>query len=161
MKLLILLQPLLLAVGKKPTHWFIDGNNLLAHANTAKDRDALVGKLHGIQGTEELTLVFDGRPGEETVVSQDGNLRTVSLGEGLESDDYIHDEILKFREDPTVRRKNRVNLVSADRGLRKKALSFKPIVRTVINPVTFFRRYLPRMKGLKKPKDVGTSSEPN
>lgn len=156
MRVLALLQPLLLAVGKKPTHWYIDGNNLLAHANTAKDRDALIDKLQDVKGKEEVVLVFDGRPGEVTSISQEGNLRTVDLGENLKSDDYIQQEIQKFLDDPILRRKHRVNLVSADRDLRKKSLSLKPMVRTVVNPVTFFRRYLPRMRGLKKPKEVKT-----
>lgn len=154
MKLLALLQPLLFAAGKKPTHYFIDGNNLLAHGKTTKDRDSLVQKLRGVEGVEEIVLVFDGRPGEQTDISRENNLRTVSLGEGLSSDDFVLNEIQKYWEDPQTRRKHRVNLVSADRELRQKALSFKPIVRTVINPVTFFRRYLPRMLGLKKPKDT-------
>ena len=162
MKLFALLQPLLLAVGgRKPTHWFIDGNNLLAHGGTVKDKDALVLKLQDTPGAEELVLVFDGRPGTETAISQEGNLRTVSLGEGLVSDDYIQEEIKKLMDDPILRRKHRVNLVSADRALRKKATNCKPIVRSVINPVTFFRRYLPRLKGLKGPNEVGTSPPPS
>ena len=153
MKLLAILQPFLLAVGKKPTHWFIDANNLLAHGKTTKDRDSLVAKLRDIDGAEEIILVFDGRPGEQTDITTEQNLRTVALGEGLSSDDYIEQEINRFWSDPVTRRKHRVNLVSADRELRQRALSFKPIVKTVINPVTFFRRYLPRMLGLKKAKE--------
>jgi hypothetical protein len=150
MRVLALLQSLLLAVGKRPTHWFIDGNNLLAHGKTAKDRDSLMQKLRDVPS--DITLVFDGRPGEQTNFIQIGNLCTVDLGEGLASDDYIHDEIKKFWEDPATKKRSRVTLVSADRKLRQRALKFKPIVRTVINPITFFRRYLPRMKGLKKTK---------
>lgn len=159
MRLYTLLQPLLLAVGgRKPTHWFIDGNNLIAHGNTVKDKEALVGKLMETPGAEELVLVFDGRPGTETDISQIGNLKTVSLGEGLISDDYIQEEIMKMMNDPVLKRKHRVNLVSADRALRKKATSCKPIVRTVVNPVTFVKRYLPRMKGLKGPNEIGTAT---
>jgi hypothetical protein len=150
MKLFSLLQPFLLAVGKKPTHWFVDGNNLIAHSRTTTNRDTLIETLRGVEGAEEIILVFDGRPGEKTDISVDNCLRTVSLGEGLSTDDFIQEEIQKFWVDPTTRRKHRVNLVSADRELRKHALAFKPIVKTVINPVTFFRRYLPRMLGIKK-----------
>ena len=161
MKAFALLQPMLLAVGlRKPTHWFIDGNNLLGHGGTVKDKDALIAKLQDIQAAEELVLVFDGRPGTQTDIEQQGILKTVSLGEGLISDEYIEEEIQKMMKDPVVRRKHRVNLVSADRVLRKKATGLKPIVRTVVNPVTFFKRYLPRLKGLKGPNEVGTAPPP-
>lgn len=143
--------------GRKPTHWFIDGDNLLGHGNTVKDKDALIVKLQDTPGAEELVLVFDGCPGTETNILQEGNLKTVSLGEGLISDDYISEEINRLMEDPIVKRKHRVNLVSADRALRKRATSLKPIVKTVVNPVTFFKRYLPRLKGLKGPNEIGTS----
>lgn len=151
----MLLQPFLLAVAKKPTHWFIDGNNLLAHKGTAGDRHALTQKLLEIQDSaaEEIVLVFDGRKGEETSITQEGMIRLVELGEGLQSDDFIQDEIQKFVNDPVSRKKHRVNLVSADRDLRKKTSNLKPIVRTVVNPVTFWRRYLPRLKGAKGPND--------
>ncbi|CAB9524980.1 expressed unknown protein [Seminavis robusta] len=152
MKLFALLQPLLLALGKKPTHWFLDGNNILAHGKTVKDREALVATLRDVKA-EEVILVFDGKAGQQTNIAQEDALRTVDLGEGLESDDYIKEEIEKFLQDPKTRRKHRVNLVSADRELRRKAKSFKPIVRTVVNPVTFFKKYLPRLKGLKGPND--------
>lgn len=146
---LFALVPFLLALVKKADRWYIDGNNLLAHKNTAGDRDSLVQKLKEIQDTaaEEIILVFDGRKGEETSIEQEGFLRIVSLGDSLKSDEYVLDDI------ETLDKKSRVNLVSADRELRKKASNIKPVVKTVVNPVTFWRRYLPRMKGVKGPND--------
>jgi len=157
MKLFALLQPLLLAVGgRKPTHWFIDGNNFLAHGKTVKDKDALVGVLSDVPLAEELILVFDGkRDGSvETSIETLGNLKTVCLGQGMISDDYIQEEISKLQQDPVKKRKHRVNVVSADRALRKKVTTnYRPMVRTVVNPVTFFKRYLPRLKGVKGPNE--------
>lgn len=150
MKFSLYLQPFLLAVGKKPTHWFVDGDNVLGHAKTSKDKSSLIAKLRDVQGVEEVVLIFDGCPGEKTDISIQNNLRTVCLGEGLSSDDFIQEEIRRLWEDPIMRKQHRVNLVSADRELRQLALDFKPIVKTVVNPITFFRRYLPRMLGLKK-----------
>ena len=161
MKLLTLVPPFLMAVGKKPTHWFVDGNNVLGHGKTTKDRDSLIQTLQSVDSAEELILVFDGTPGAaETDVFIHNNLRTVSLAEGLSSDDFIQEEIERFWKDPVMRRKHRVNLVSADRELRQRTLEYKPIVKTVVNPVTFFRRYLPRMLGLKKPS-ANITGEPN
>ena len=137
-----------LFAATKPTHWFIDGNNVIAHGKTAKDRDTLIEKLRGCD-VEEVVLVFDGHPGATPDVSIDSNLKTVSLAEGLSTDDFIQEEIQKYCQDPD-KRKHRVNLVSADRELRRQVLDYKPIVKTAVNPVTFFRRYLPRLLGLKK-----------
>jgi hypothetical protein len=154
MKLLPLLQAALVAVGgrrhqqQQPTTWIIDGNNLLAHRGTPIDRDVLAQKLGPIRGAQEVVLVFDGRPGEATtsVESEGGTLRRVSLGEGLSADDYIQQEIISLLEAIPRRR---VQVVTADRELRKSVLEQKLIVRGVVNPVTFWRRYLPRLCGLK------------
>jgi hypothetical protein len=146
MKLLPLLQAALFAVGRQPTTWMIDGNNVLAHKGTPIDRDVLAQKLGPIRGAEEIVLVFDGRPGEATSVVSEGTLRRVSLGEGLSADDYIQQEIIDLLE--TIPRR-RIQVVTADRELRRSVLEQKPIVRGVVNPVTFWRRYLPRLCGLK------------
>jgi hypothetical protein len=147
MKLLPLLQATLFAVGRQhPTTWIIDGNNLLAHRGTPIDRDVLAKKLEPIRGAEEVVLVFDGRPGEATSVDSEGTLRKVSLGEGLSADDYIQQEIADLLE--TMPRR-RIQVVTADRELRRSVLEQKAIVRGVVNPVTFWRRYLPRLCGLK------------
>ena len=103
--------------------------------------------------------MFDGRPSTETNIMQEGNLKTVSLGEGLISDDYILQEIQNMMADPVLKRKHRANVVTADRNLRKRATSTcKPVVKTVINPVTFIKRYLPRLKGFKGPNEIGVST---
>jgi hypothetical protein len=147
MKLLPLLQAALFAVGRQqPTTWIIDGNNVLAHKGTPIDRDVLAKKLGPIRGAEEVVLVFDGRPGEATSVDSEGTLRRVSLGEGLSADDYIQQEITNLLEAIPRRR---IQVVTADRELRRSVLEQKSIVRGVVNPVTFWRRYLPRLCGLK------------
>ena len=158
--ILALLYSLLLAIGRKSSHWYIDGNNLLGHGKTAKDRDALIQTLRHVPAGDVMTLVLDGRLGiQQTSIHWEKNLCTVDLREGLVSDDYIHDEIQKLWKDPSTRKKNRVNLVSADRKLRQRALQFKPIVRTVVNPLVFFRRYLPRLNGWKKNRNLSSSDE--
>lgn len=171
MKLWALLQPLLLAAPsavKKPTHWMIDGQNLLGHGGTTKDRDSLVATLKTIdvRSAEELVVVFDGPKNDasaETKVDRPtDNLRIVELGEGLIADDYIQQAIQEIVADPLKKRKHRVNVVSADRALRKIATtSGRPVVKNVVNPVTFFKRYLPRLKRLKGPsEDRGAGKNP-
>ena len=148
MHLFGLAYSVLLVVGKKPTTWFIDGNNLLGHKGTTKSRDTLAEKLKPIDSAESVVLVFDGRKGESTNECTEGNFRLVELGEGLSSDDFILEEIKGIAAKSKVRR---IQLVTADRQLRKLALATRPSVKGVVNPVTFWRKYLPRMSGLKKP----------
>lgn len=158
MKLLV--APLithLLALGTRPktsTTWFIDGNNLLGHRGTPKDPDTLAQKLQPIRGAEAVILVLDGRPGAETSTETTGAFQRVNLGEGSSADDYILGEI-RARNRPNAPRQEqstRVQVVTADRKLRKAVLGIKPIVKDVVNPVTFWRRYLPRLCGYKLPK---------
>jgi hypothetical protein len=143
-----LLATSLLAVGKKPTTWFIDGNNLLAHKGTTKDRDALADRLKPIESAESVVLVFDGRPGDVSINEKhEGNFRLVELPEGVSSDDFILKEIRDIVATSKVRR---IEVVTADRQLRRLALESRPNVRGVVNPITFWKKYLPRMAGLKK-----------
>ena len=141
-------QLALFAAGNAMT-WFIDGNNLLAQKGTPRDRDVLVEKLKPIQGADDsVILVFDGRRDQsETEVNSYGTLQKVSLADGMSSDDYIRNEIA-FLVDSVS--KQRVQVVTADRDLRRLVLQQKKVVRGVVNPVTFWRRYLPRLAGHKK-----------
>jgi hypothetical protein len=152
---LFLFQAALFAVGRHSTTWIIDGNNVLAHRGTPGNRDVLAKKLEPIQRAQEIVLVFDGRPGEETSVESEGKFRRVSLGQGLSADDYIRNEIADMLEAIPRRR---VKVVTADRELRRLVLEQKSVVRGVVNPVTFWKRYLPRLSGLKQ-KEVQAGGE--
>lgn len=155
MKLLPLLH-LLVASGTRPkvgTTWFIDGNNLLGHKGTPKDATVLAQKLQPIQA-DAVILVLDGKKGthETTAIEVNGTFQKVALGGDMSADDYIMTEI-RAMLDAVPRR--RVQVVTADRKLRSSVLDIKPIVRGVVNPVTFWKRYLPRLCGMKLPKLQG------
>ena len=146
---------LLVASGTRPrtgTTWFVDGNNLLGHKGTPKNAEILAQKLQPIQA-ESVVLVLDGQKGglAETDIQVQGTFQKVMLGEGMSADDFIMDEIKAMLNAVPAERK-RVQVVTADRELRSAVLSFKPVVRGVVNPVTFWRRYLPRLCGMKLPK---------
>jgi len=145
------------------TTWFIDGNNLLGHRGTPRDADTLTTKLQPIRGAAAVILVLDGRPEiTETQVVRGGDNNTfqrVNLPAGQSADEYILDEI-RARNQPNAKMETRVQVVTADRQLRRQVLGIKPIVKDVVNPVTFWRRYLPRLCGYKRrsskqPHDVG------
>eukprot|EP00525_Craspedostauros_australis_P000884 CAMPEP_0198118120 /NCGR_PEP_ID=MMETSP1442-20131203/20427_1 /TAXON_ID= /ORGANISM="Craspedostauros australis, Strain CCMP3328" /LENGTH=170 /DNA_ID=CAMNT_0043776319 /DNA_START=51 /DNA_END=563 /DNA_ORIENTATION=+ len=150
----------------KPTTWFIDGNNLLAQKGTTRDPDVLADRLKPIKarGAETVCLVFDGKKGRaesEDVVEE--NFRVVKLAEGITSDDFILQEIEQITASSKV---DRIQVVTADRGLRRLALAYRPNVKSVVNPLTFYKKYIPRMAGLKKPavnpsdaKDSAASAE--
>lgn len=120
----------------------------MAHRKVTKGRDALRDKLAGIRGCSTV-LVFDGKPGEtestdgadpRVVITNGGDDAT---GEGRETaDDWIQREIAAA----PARRDLEIEVVTADRFLRK--LSHAGKAKT-INPAKFWRRYLPRLKGLK------------
>jgi len=145
----------LLAVGRKPVKWFIDGNNLMGHKGTPKERDQVIQKLKPMAATGGLdtVIVFDSHlpgDGDETRVIQNGQLSTVITGEGITADDYILGEIDSIKESGSAF----VQVVTADRDLRRKALGTRTVVRGVINPVVFWRRYRPRLTGMKKPDNT-------
>jgi hypothetical protein len=87
------------------------------------------------------------------------HFRCISLEPGQSADDYILlsiDELhgpsshLSGASQPrTINSDIRIQIVTADRDLRRKARNYS-LVRSVINPVTFWRRYLPRLSGAKK-----------
>lgn len=136
------------AIGrsKKQNHYIIDGNNLLHSKGVPRQADVLTEKLKPIAALEPVILVFDGRPGMERSETEEGNFRCVQLEEGMSSDDFILEEIATIVSES---KDNRIKLVTADKRLRSKALQKGRIVKTVVNPVTFWKKYRPRMGGLK------------
>jgi hypothetical protein len=75
------------------------------------------------------------------------SFRTVQLEEGKIADDFIMEEIYAIGK---LGKNKRVKLVTADKKLRAMALATRPTVKSVVNPVVFWRKYLPRMSGQKK-----------
>lgn len=145
----------LFAAGRKPMKWYIDGNNLMGHRGTPREREQVIKKLLPMakEGKLDTILVFDSHlPGDadETTITQDGQFLTVVTGEGITADDYILGEIDTIKESKAAF----VQVVTADRDLRRKALDTRTVVRGVINPVVFWKRYRPRLTGLKKPNAV-------
>jgi hypothetical protein len=156
----VLLFPVPTAVLLAATHrctqqgitWYVDGNNVVSHKGTPRDTDAVAVDLQQIRGAEAVVLVLDGTKGQatETFSSEGTEFFQLSLlGEGISADDFIFDEIQRA---VVLRPDTRVQVVTADRELRRRVLAIKPMVRDVVNPVTFWRRYWPRLCGLKKPK---------
>lgn len=137
----------MLVVGKKPTTWLIDGNNLLGSKGTPRNSEVLAEKLKPIASAESLVLIFDGQPGISRTDVAEGKFRHVQLEEGKSADDFILEEIASIGAESKV---NRVKLVTADKRLRSFALENRPTVKSVVNPLTFWKRYMPRMAGLKK-----------
>ena len=74
--------------------------------------------------------------------------QVVSLAEGLSTDEYIMEQLLHLKQQQGTTT-TKVQVVTADRALRRKVLETKPVVRGVVNPVVFWRRYRPRLTGLK------------
>ena len=128
--------------------WFIDGNNLMGHKGTPKDRETIADKVKPIQAAQGVVLVFDGKKSglTEDIVEEEGIYKSVFLREGVTSDEYILREI---KDLIPLRPRRKVNVVTADRELRRKVLRTKPIVNGVVNPVVFWKRYLPRLCLLK------------
>jgi hypothetical protein len=135
------------AVGKKPTTWLIDGNNFLGQKGTPRKADVLTEKLKPVALSDSVVLVFDGRPGDSRTEQSEGSFRTIKLEEGMSADDFILEEIQTIAAES---KQNRVKLVTADKRLRSFALDSRPTVKTVVNPLVFWRKYYPRMSGMKK-----------
>lgn len=153
-QVLVLLLSVALASGLAPAigkskrlnHYIIDGNNLLHSKGVPREANILTEKLKPIATVEPVILVFDGRPGFERSEIEEGNFRSVQLEEGMSSDDFILSEIAAIGADS---KENRVKLVTADKRLRSKALSKGQIVKSVLNPITFWKKHRPRMAGFK------------
>jgi len=149
------------AVGgtKKPTTWLIDGNNFLGQKGTPRQSEILIEKLKPVANTNDaVILVFDGHRDGDTVRMEqsEGKFRTITLEAGMSADDFILDEIRIISNES---KQNRVKLVTADKRLRSFALDTRPTVKTVVNPIVFWRKYYPRMSGMKKRVDDTPSSE--
>jgi hypothetical protein len=99
------------------------------------------------------------------------SFRKVILGDDLLADDYIIHDIQSMQTTSTSilsssassssseqqllnnnnNNRNIVQVVTADRKLRNDIMNIKPNkVRGIIHPVTFWKRYLPRLCGMKK-----------
>jgi hypothetical protein len=111
-----------------------------------------------------------------TKIEVNGTFQKVVLGDGLLADDYILNEIQSLCPSDNTRlneqqqqqqqqrfQKSIIQVVTADRQLRNEVLNIKqPIkVRGVVNPVTFWKRYLPRLCGMKLPAPAPSSMPPN
>jgi hypothetical protein len=93
------------------------------------------------------------------VLNPYGTLQKITLGTGILADDYILNEIRNMGITTTITTttsltsmniRNIVQVVTADRKLRQQVLAMKPNkIKGVINPVTFWKRYVPRLCGLK------------
>ena len=134
--------------------WIIDGNNLMGHKGTPRDRPTISQKLQDIQQTDSASrviLVFDGHEDfQETKIDVRGPnnmFECVELAAGMDADAYILQQIRELMQVTTARKC--VQVVTADRKLRKQVLETKPIVKGVVNPVVFWKRYRPRLCGFK------------
>jgi len=153
--------------NKKNVYWYIDGNNFLGQRGSKglpRSSDDLLERLSPISTTaaKQIVVVFDGKkdrterldnlvppastdsgpgPGTDRV-----KIRQVLLEDGAIADDFIVQEIERLSGESKF---NRIKLVTADKALRARALVNQQ-TKTVVNPKTFWQKYLPRMSGLKK-----------
>ena len=122
------------------TRTFVDGNNLMMQQRVTKGRENLTRKISGVK-SREVILVFDGRAGEafERAGADPEVVVTAGGGDGggtrMTADEWIDSQMRAGDE-----------VVTADRTLRKlvQGKSAK-----AYNPVKWWRRALPRLKGLK------------
>jgi len=147
------------AKEKRPVSWLIDGNNMLGQRGVKlpRDLDKLAEKLvpmSGITGgsstPNKVVLVFDGRKDidlERTETQLNDNFKQINCRYGTIADDFLLKEIRTIqKEDPS----RRVKLVTADKYLRRSALTIRPTVKQVVNPTVFWKKYVPRLTGQKK-----------
>jgi thioredoxin reductase len=103
------------------------------------------------QRNTDVVLVWDGKKGVQggyTSKERDSDMfTTIVTREGLTADDYILSEIRAIVESGV--RDHEVQIVTGDRGLRRLALASKKICTNAVDPVVFWRRYRPRLAGLK------------
>jgi len=138
----------------------------MGHKGTPRDREVIAEKLRPVQDASsnlDVILVWDGRQGQAEVTVEKENeqvsmesmpsgsmFQVVSLAEGMSTDDYILDQLEEMKSSEMGKHAaSSVQVVTADRALRRKVLATKPVVRGVVNPVVFWRRYRPRLTGMK------------
>lgn len=145
----------LFALRQKPT-WLIDGQNLLGSRSTPRNEQEITEKLRFIRA-EALYLVFDGKHDASGTHEVNGSFHHVVCC-GISADDYIVEEIEKIlKHNPRAK----VQVVTADRELRRRVLGNCPAARKVVNPVVFWKRYLPRLAGMKRTSRWDDSDEPH
>ena len=124
-----------------------------------KGREALCGKLSGIKNGR-IIVVFDGKAGEafQTTTDGDGIEMVITAGGDsetgavrLSADAWIIEQMQQAPEP-------RIEVVTADKELRRMANAMKGLSVKTINPVKWWRRYLPRLKGLKS--DYSNAPQP-
>lgn len=136
----------LLAVGGRHRNtWWIDADNVLGHRGTPASMSDLVNVLQAVQASR-VVLVEDGRKERESSVSTETNgFCHVQLAAGLSADDWMLEELLRNSSS------TRIHVVTADGGLRRRVLAAHK-VKAVVDPVVFWRRYVPRLSGWKHKK---------
>lgn len=135
---------------------YIDGNNLMNQRKVTKGRDELAAKITGCrQG--KMVLVFDGREGEAPTSGGSDPQVVVTRGETEGTHRETADQWIVRELSAAQEKYARIEVVTADRALRRECQLEG--VKT-INPSKWWRRYLPRLKGLKndyrnapKPRD--------
>jgi hypothetical protein len=96
--------------------------------------DYIIDQIRAMQGDSRSTTTMMTTSTLETIpVSPDNSFEPIVPGSSINGS------------------RNIVQVVTADRKLRQRILNIKPMkVRGVINPVTFWKRYLPRLCGMKQ-----------
>eukprot|EP00316_Scyphosphaera_apsteinii_P022184 CAMPEP_0119329300 /NCGR_PEP_ID=MMETSP1333-20130426/75514_1 /TAXON_ID=418940 /ORGANISM="Scyphosphaera apsteinii, Strain RCC1455" /LENGTH=154 /DNA_ID=CAMNT_0007338383 /DNA_START=65 /DNA_END=529 /DNA_ORIENTATION=- len=124
---------------------YIDGNNLMMQRKVTKGRVQLAEKVSGLT-RGDVFLVFDGKPGEEFQMTGTDPCVVVTAG-GVDGEHRVSaDEWIMQQLKQRALREAKVEVVTADRMLRHGA---HQVSAKTINPVKWWRRYLPRLKGLK------------
>jgi YacP-like NYN domain len=146
--------------------WYLDGYNLLAHKGTCrKDPDVLLKHLLPITqsrtGNSQRTvyLVLDSHEEHATTTlhamdcdDTDNASKTDQLVQVVVRAEESADAFIVRHVTQLPPGLHRVHVVTADRELRQRVLQQQGRSNQiqVIHPVTFWKRYLPRLSGLKK-----------
>ena len=161
------------------TTWLIDGNNLLGARGVPKDLDAIQKRLGSIRlrkgnAAIQVLLVMDGvkqtkndepLPESESTAKMTEPIRHVigtctrlSLPPGESTDDYIFETVATISGAASGTHTAILQVVTADRELRRRVRSIVPTcLKDVVNPVRFWKTYVPRLTGEKENGDAGRS----
>ena len=116
----------------------------------------------GVRRVETEIIATQQPKQQDTMIHKknknNGLLEVIHLAPDISADDFICNDIQQtmlttHHQQTVAQTKNRIHVVTADRELRRRVLSLKPAVKEVVNPVTFWRRYMPRLCGFKKRKE--------